>query len=190
MPVNYSYILLVHAGSYNNCLSMINKNFKKLSIVNAIRRKTHYYIIQVEDTNTVNFYKKEDLYKLPIMAMREEFSNYIFFKTIKAYNNVLNLFCNYKENKDAPFWFFQNMLTAFEKYRLAGVSNTTKSLEYTSNRENVNYEVKTLLNGQAEIINSKNMNNIFGCDKITVDGKDVIFLDSMKEHNLKIGIIK
>ena len=87
MPANISYILLVHAGSYKDFVKKMERDFKDLEIKYTKQKAIHYYIVTVTENGKTE-YKKEDIYKLPIMGMREEFSNYLFFKSIKAYNNV------------------------------------------------------------------------------------------------------
>ena len=110
MPANISYTLLVHAGSYKDFVKKMERDYPDLEIKATKQKAVHYYLVLVSENGNTD-YKKEQIYKLPIMAMREEFSNYIFFKSVKAYNNVLKLMYNGKEDNNAPYNFiFSTML--------------------------------------------------------------------------------
>ena len=89
LPANISHTVLVHAGSYKNFLTQLSK-YPQLKPKFVKRVAIHYYIVQLEDSGEKGVTKQE-IYSLPIMAMREEFSSYIFFKNIRSYNNVYGL---------------------------------------------------------------------------------------------------
>src|SRR5574344_728573 len=154
MPANTSYTILVHAGSFKDFNKKLLADFPHLKIQSVKNRAVHYYIVHLMEDGVIE-YKKENIYKLPIMAFREEFSNYLFFKNVKGYNNVLRLMCNGKENENAPYDLFQEMLTGFEK----------------------------------NIMEVKVMNDIFECNKIKVEQKEIDFSDIVKKQHLLVGIL-
>ena len=84
VPANISHVVIVHGGSYNDFLNKINTKYPNLLMRFTKKVATHYYIIQLEDEGVTEVTKQE-LYDLPIIAMREEFSGYIFFKSVAVY---------------------------------------------------------------------------------------------------------
>lgn len=181
MPANTSYTILVHAGSFKDFNKKLLADFPHLKIQSVKNRAVHYYIVHLMEDGVIE-YKKENIYKLPIMAFREEFSNYLFFKNVKGYNNVLRLMCNGKENENAPYDLFQEMLTGFEKYRYANISEKTKEINYTLK------EITTSVFGK-NIMEVKVMNDIFECNKIKVEQKEIDFSDIVKKQHLLVGIL-
>ena len=158
MPANISYTLLVHAGSYKDFTKKIAQNFEGLDIKCVKQKAIHYYIVQITENGKAE-YKKEEIYKLPIMAMKEEFSNYLFFKSIKAYNNVLKIMCDGNHNDNAP---------------------------YVKNENNT--EVDTTVFG-ANIFSASTLNNIFEVIKFKVDDKEIDLTELLKKQKLTIGVI-
>ena len=186
VPVKISYSLLIHAGSYKNFLKKFEEQFPDMEITFVKKKATHYYVVIITDIKD-NEYKKQDLYKLPIMALREEFSNYLFFKSIRTYNNVLRLMYHGKDNKEAPYNLFVDMLTPFEKYNFSEIDDTTKKVEYT-NIDEKNIEVSTTIFGQS-IVDKSTQIGIFNTNECIVDNINYNFIDIIKKQNLKIGII-
>lgn len=185
MPANISYTLLVHAGSYKDFVKKMEKNFPDLEIKYTKQRAVHYYIVMVTENGKTE-YKKEDIYRLPIMGMREEFSNYLFFKSIKAYNNVLKLMLNGKENNKAPYELYVEMMTPIEKCKYGEIGKETKSVKYT--RKQGSQEVDTSIYGE-HIFNSKTLGELFDGYNLKVDDSEVDFVELLKKQNLKIGVI-
>jgi hypothetical protein len=185
MPANISYTLLVHAGSYKDFTKKMEKNFPDLEIKSTKQKAIHYYIVLVTENGKTE-YRKEDIYKLPIMGLREEFSNYLFFKSVKAYNNVLKLMLNGKENDKAPYELFIEMLTPIEKLKYGDVSKDTKSLKYT--RKQGAQEIETSIFGE-HIFSSKVLGELFEGYDISVDDKEIDYIDLMKKQKLTIGVI-
>jgi hypothetical protein len=185
MPANLSYVLLVHAGSYKDFTKKIARDFPDLEIKADKQRATHYYVVIVTENGKTE-YKKEDIYRLPIMGMREEFSNYLFFKSVKAYNNVLKLMLNGKENNNAPYDLFIEMLTPFEKYKYGKVSQETKSIKYTQKQSG--QEVDTTICG-AHIFNAKTLNEVFSGYDFQVDDKEIDFVELIKKQKLTVGVV-
>jgi len=181
MPANLSYTLLIHAGSYKDFTKKIAKDFADLEIRAVKQKAIHYYIVWVSENGNTE-YTKEALYKLPIMAMREEFSNYMFFKSIKAYNNVLKLMLNGKENKQAPYDLFKEMMTPIEKYKFGEVDNTIKNIQYTNGTTN------TSVYG-THIFDAKTLEEVFVGDALIVEGKPINLIDKLKEQHLRVGVI-
>lgn len=187
VPANISHVVLVHAGSYNDFLQKLTSQYPDLKIRFVKRLAIHYYILQLEDCSEPGKeIEKEKIYKLPIMAMREEFSSYIFFKTIKAYNNVLKRMCHADDNKDASFVLSQHMMTPFEKSRILHLdkaeSLTIKTLT-AANEDCITTYYKP------EDINSYNtLNKLFSLDKVKVNNEDKDFTSIAKDMTWVIGI--
>lgn len=185
MPANISYTLLVHAGSYKDFTKKITDRFKDLQIVYVKQKAIHYYILQIVD-NSVDGYKKEDIYKLPIMAMREEFSNYLFFKSIKGYNNVLRLMCNGKNNQNAPYDLYTDMLTSIEKLKLSSVDNQTEKIKYVKNTDSVQTTITVFKNN---IFNKDTLKDLFNINTFDVNNNTIDFTSILKKQNLIIGVV-
>lgn len=186
MPANISYTLLVHAGSYKDFVKKMERDYPDLEIKATKQKAVHYYLVLVSENGNTD-YKKEQIYKLPIMAMREEFSNYIFFKSVKAYNNVLKLMYNGKEDNNAPYNLFIDMLTPIEKYKFGEVNNETKSISYTE-QINEKASMKTSVFGE-QIFNISTLANVYIGNDLIVDDKEIDFVELIKKQNLRIGII-
>lgn len=187
VPANISHVVLVHAGSYSDFLRELTRQYPNLKVRFVKRLAIHYYILQLEDCSAPGEeIKKEDIYKLPIMAMREEFSSYIFFKNIKAYNNVLKRMCNADKDENASFVLSQHMMTPFEKSKILHLdeakSLTIKTLT-AANEDCITTYYKP------EDINSYNtLNKLFSLDKVKVNEEDKDFTLIAKNMTWIIGI--
>lgn len=186
MPPVISYTLLVHAGSYKTLLKKLKDDFPELEILYTKKKAVHYYIICIRETGRQNYYKK-DIYKLPLLAMREEFSNYIFFKSIKTYNNVLRIMYDGKNNKKAPYILFQDMLTPLEKYFYAQISNDTKKISYEETSKDNNIVITSIYD--KEIFSKDTADKIFNLEQFKVNDILCDFVDKIKTQKLRIGII-
>lgn len=185
MPANLSYTLIVHGGAYKEFNKVFAKDFPDMQVVSVKQKAVHYYIILITENGSTK-YTKEDLYKLPIMAMREEFSNYVFFKSIKSYNNVLKIMCDGNNNAEAPYDLFCELLTPIEKYKYGEVDKTVKTVKYTEMQDKT--AVNTAVSGQT-IFMASTLHDIFTVNEIEVDGKKVNFNDMLKQQKLLVGII-
>lgn len=184
MPKNITHTLLVHAGSYKDFLTKLTTEFPNQRIKYVKKVAIHYYILQIEDIGTVPS-KKQELYNLPIMALREEFSNFIFFKNIKSYNNVLKRMCDCAHNPNAPYLLTQYMLTVFEKIRLGDLEDAKKIEIQTTNEANESC-LTTYFN--FESLKDDGYNKLFSISEIKVDDKIVNFVSQIKGFKWTIGI--
>lgn len=185
MPSNISYTALVHAGSYKDFIAKLNKDFPLLKIRHAKRVAIHYYIFQLEDTTEKGISKKA-IYDLPLMALREEFSGYIFFKSTKSYNNVLKRMCHADEDKEAAHKLTLYMLTPLEKGKILELGDA-ESLEIVV-VENDKEVTKTYFK---EAINQPQVfTNLFCVNEAKVDDKEINLLDKIRDEKWIIGICK
>lgn len=185
-PAYISHTVLVHAGSYSEFLAQLTAKYPLLQIKFVKKVAIHYYILQLEDHSTLQV-KKEEIYKLPIMALREEFSGFIFFKSTKAYNNVLKRMCNASNNEMAAYDLVQHMLTPFEKSALLGLEDA-QSLEYKEVNDKNETTILTIFRKE-EILSMKTLNKLFGLEDVKVNGEDKTFSNLVKEKsNWTIGI--
>lgn len=183
LPSNLSYTVLVHAGSYKDfetkleqCPFLFKRFEKKLAI--------HYYIIQLEDVSEKGV-SKQIIYGLPIMAMREEFSNYIFFKNTKSYNSVLKRMCNAKDNKEAAYELAQHMMTPLEKSRILKLQDAN-SLEIEE--ENEAHKILSISYKKSMLNSEEVMDKIFALKEVIVDNEEKVFSELVKTQNWIIGI--
>lgn len=186
MPANISYTLLVHAGSYKDFEKKMEKNFPELEIKNVKQKAVHYYIVLITETGKID-YDKKSIYTLPIMAMREEFSNYIFVKSVKAYNNVLKLMLDGKNNKEAPYELFLEMLTPFEKYKYGKVNKDTKMISITE-KEKGEEKTTTYFNSSS-MYDKETLEAVFFNNNLKTDDQDIDFISLIKKQKLVIGVI-
>jgi hypothetical protein len=201
VPNNLSYVFIVHAGSYKDFLKKLGSHFPDLTVRYTKRKAVHYYIMELEEVNSsTKAYDKDEIYtKLPLMGMREEFSNFMFFKGTKGYNNVLKIMLSGKENKDAPYELFREMLTVNEKYNMSRAYEFNKekdkdfSIEFTVKTKN-----ETTLKEEEKIVTYYGISTfdeevktlMFEANEIKVKGKEYDFLDDIKdEQKLTVGII-
>jgi hypothetical protein len=201
VPTNLSYVFIVHAGSYKDFLKKLEKTFPDLSIRFTKRKAIHYYIMEVEEVNcSTQSYDKDTIYSgLPLMAMREEFSNFIFFKGTKGYNNILKIMLTGKENKEAPFELFREMLTVNEKYNITSAyefddkKDTDFAIEFTVKERNettLKEEEKTVTYFGTSTFDEEVKSLMFEANEVKVKGKEYDFLDAIKEEKkLTVGII-
>lgn len=185
MPANLSYTFIVHGGAYKEFNKLFAKDFVDMNVVSVKQKAVHYYIVLATENGKTK-YTKEQLYKLPVMAMREEFSNYVFFKSLKSYNNVLKIMCNGNDNENAPYDLFCELLTPIEKYKYGEVDSSVKTIEYTEMQDKV--AVNTRVGGET-IFKASTLQDVFQVNEMSVDGKKVEFSKLLKEQKLLIGII-
>lgn len=183
MPSEISYTLLVHGGSLKSCLNKLNNDLPNLTVRGIKKRAIHYYVILVTENKDSN-YKKDEIYKLPIMAMREEFSNYLFFKSVKTYNNALKFMCDGKDNEDAPYDLYTEMLTGIEKYKMADITEENKSLSYSVEDDKALVSVYG-----ASMQKPDTIAKLFMASDVKVDDDEVDYNDKLKQQHLMIGII-
>ena len=181
MPANLSYTLLVHAGSFKDFNKKLASNYPDLITTAIKQRATHYYIVCVTENGKTE-YSKEEIYKLPIMALREEFSNYLFFKSVKAYNNVLKFMCGGSSNKNAPYELYTEMLTGVEKFKFGNITKDTKSVGYTLGK------MSTTVYGNA-VFTKDTLVKVFDSTEMKVDGKAIDFAELLQKQNPLIGIV-
>ena len=189
LPAHISHTVIVHGGSYKDFLTKLADDYKGLIIRYVKRIAIHYYIVQLEDV-TDSGYEKSKIYNLPIMALKEEFSSYLFFKNVKSYNNVLKRMYGGEKNTDGPFELVKDMLTPYEKLLLLNldeVDDVIVTEETTTNGKTsatLNYypakKIKTDSNAQ---------NKLFSATEIKVKGKEVDLVGMIKEKGWRIGII-
>ena len=101
---------------------------------------------------------------------------------IKAYNNVLKLMLNGKEDKDAPYNLFIEMLTPIEKYKFGEVDKDTKGITFRNDK------VTTYIYGQ-NIFDLATLVDVFKGTDLKVDDKDIDLLTAIKKQHLRIGVI-
>ena len=178
-PAFISHTVLVHAGSYKDFLSKLSSKYPKLAIKFVKKVSIHYYVIQLEDHSEGPGIKKQEIYSLPIMGLREEFSSFIFFKTTKGYNNVLKRMCNAPENEMAAYDLLQHMLTPFEKGVLLNLDKI-KSLQYIEEVQPGNSYTVTLYDND-KINTIQTLGKIFDKQKFVVDNKPVDLTQLIKD---------
>ena len=185
LPACISHTVLVHAGSYKDFLKQLTTKFPDLHIKFVKRVAIHYYILQLEDHSEKGI-KKQEIYDLPVMALREEFSSYTFFKNTRSYNNVLKRMCNANDNKDAAYDFLQHMMTPFEKSRILHLQDA-KKLEIVE-KDEANQECHVTYLSHEEIVSMKVLSKIFNLSKVVVDDEEKEFNELVKDQNWIIGI--
>lgn len=180
-PALISHTVLVHAGSYKDFLSKLTTQYPDLHIRFVKRVAIHYYILQLEDGSKEGI-SKQKIYDLPIMALREEFSSYIFFKNTKSYNNVLKRMCKANEDEErACYLLTQHMMTPFEKSVLLNLEEA-QSITYTEG------DTTTTSFKHEDIVSMNMLNKLFGLEKVEVDRKEKDFVELAKTLEWKIGI--
>lgn len=187
LPANISHTVLVHSGSYKDFLSKLTQKFPDLKIRYVKRVAIHYYILQLEDTTEGDKgISKDDIYNLPLMALREEFSSYLFFKNVRSYDNVLKRMCNAKENEDAAYTLMQHMMTPFEKSIMLDLQDA-KSLKICTKNEK-NEEMNITYCNHESIVGAEALNKLFQIETAEIDGVEKNFADLAKEKVWMIGI--
>lgn len=187
MPAFYSHIVLVHAGSYKDFMSKLTTNYPELQVRFVKKVAIHYYVLQLEDHSPEGkMVTKQQIYDLPIMALREEFSSYVFFKNTRSYNNVLKRMCNADKNENAVYDFMQHMMTPFEKSKVLDLTEA-KQLKITEINEKNEESITTYYS--TEIINSmETLNKIFPLDKVEVDNEEKVVSELIKDKTWVVGI--
>lgn len=184
LPSNVSHLVLVHAGSYKDFCSRLKTKFPSQKIVHEKKVAIHYYVLQIEDTGTTAI-KKQELYDLPLMALREEFSNFIFFKNTRSYNNVLKRMCKADDNENAAYVLTQHMMTPFEKSIILDLEDA-KSLKIDDVAAD-GTESSIFYYG-ANICGAEALSKIFSLDKVVVDNEEKEFAELVKSYKWTIGI--
>lgn len=178
VPAYISHTVLVHAGSYKDFLNKLGKEYPNLLIKFVKKEAIHYYILQLEDHSEPAI-TKQQIYNLPIMALREEFSNFIFFKNTKSYNNVLKRMCGAPGNINAAYNLLQNMMTPFEKAELLKLETAkTLGFEEESDKKDV---IKVTYYDNKEMFSLNVLNKLFSLKEVTVDGEQKVFSDLVKK---------
>ena len=188
-PAYISHTVLVHAGSYKDFIKKLTTNFPQLQIKFVKKLSVHYYILQLEDhSDGLKGISKKEIYKLPLMAFREEFSSFIFFKNIKSYNNVLKRMCGAPKNKDANYDLVQHMLTPFEKSILLDLENAKKlEMEITDAMTDVKENI--IINSQEEIKSMRTLSRIFSLSKVKIDEQEKDLTSIVKDkYKWTIGV--
>lgn len=181
LPANISYTLLVHAGSYKDFLNKITTKFTNRLVIRYVKREAvHYYVVQVEDIGKV---EKKEIYDLPIMALREEFSSYVFFKSSRAYNNVLIRMCDAKHNEDGAYLLMEHMMTPLEKSILLNLEEA-ESLTYEDEKQ----QITTYCNHDS-IIGAESLNKLFSSIKVKVNNKEENLIELAKKRHWVIGVL-
>ncbi len=184
-PANISHTVLIHAGSYKDFVSKLTTQYPLAVIRFTKKVAIHYYIVQLED-RSVKGYSKKELYELPIMAIREEFSSFVFFKSIKGYNNVLKRMCGAPERANAPYDLIQHMLTPFEKMVLLGIDRI-QSLTVEGLTEQ-GQKVTTTYFNKEEMVSKDALERIFTAETVKVNKDTMSFITLIKELKWKVGI--
>ena len=184
LSANISNTVLVHAGSYKSFLIQMSK-YTQLKPKFVKKVAIHYYVVQLEKKKKKGVTKQE-IYSLPIMAMREEFSSYIFFKNIRSYNNVLKRMCDGNHNKDAAYDLLQHMMTPFEKSRVLKLYDA-KSLKIEEEKDKE--IVSTSYYGEA-LKSMEVLNKLFSLSKVEVDDIELTFNELIKKETWYVGIHK
>ena len=185
LPANLSYVVLVHAGAYKEFLNQLISKYPQLKPTYTKKVAIHYYVVQLEDDGDTET-PKQNIYNLPIMAMREEFSSYIFFKNVKSYNNVLKRMCDAQHNKEAVYDLLQNMMTAFEKSKILKLCDA-KCLKIEEQKDKDT--ISTSYYGDS-LKSSEVLTKLFSLTKAIVDDIDLSFIDLIKDENWIVGIHK
>jgi len=181
VPAFISHTVLIHAGSYKDFTVKLTTKYPKLAIKFVKKIAIHYFIVQLEDHNDKAISNKEIYNNLPIMALREEFSGFIFFKSTKAYNNVLKRMCNAPENEMAAYDLVQHMLTPFEKGVLLKLDEA-KKIEYDEMPVYGQTPMHTSICGNEHINNIQTLSKLFSIQKVTVDDKEIDLSEVVKNR--------
>lgn len=184
LPSNVSHLALVHAGSYKDFCSRLKTQYPSQKIVLEKKIAVHYIVLQIEDTGETPI-KKQNLYDLPLMALREEFSNFIFFKNTRSYNNVLKRMCDAEKNEETAYTLAQHMMTPFEKSIVLDLEDA-KSLQIEDKAadgtlSNITYYGESIQGKEA-------LSKLFSLDKVVVDNEEREFANLIKNYKWTVGI--
>lgn len=185
MPKYVSHIVIVHGGSYTNFCTQLTSRFPHLQMKFIKTVQVHYYIIQLED-HSDKIISKEDIYSLPILAMREEFSNFIFFKNMKAYTNVLRRMCDSSINPGANYTLAESMMTPYEKGELIDIENAEYiSIPLMMGKDKVthHYSKAYIKPSQMEIYNQ-----LFKSKSAIRDNEEISFAQKISGYRWTVGI--
>ena len=89
-----------------------------------------------------------------------------------------------KNNTNAPYDLYVDMLTGIEKYKLAKINRDIKCVSYKKEDENSLVSVYG-----ASIHNMDNIYKLFNADEIKIDDEEVDYALELKKQKLTIGII-
>lgn len=185
LPAYISHTVLVNGGSYIDFIKQLQARFPKIHIKFIKKVQVHYYVMQLED-HSDEVITKDAIYSLPLLALREEFSQFLFFKNIKNYNTVLKRMCNAGNNKNACYDLVQHMLTPYEKSMMINLkeapSLTVSGLTDNNEPYTIYYNRKNLATG-ADVLY-----NLFRCPLATVNSKEFNFAEIIKKHKWVVGI--
>ena len=171
MPANFSYVVLVHGGAFKTFTETLPKHFPELHIKFVKKIAIHYYVVQLEcaSQKPINI---KFLQELPVMAFRDEFSSYIFFKNAKAFGTTLKRMCSSKDDDGAAIELVEYMLTPWEKIKLLNI------------REQDDIEIKTVedkitrysMFSGSELFKNDSLQKVFEHSSIIVNNreKDII----------------
>ena len=185
-PAHISHVVIVHAGSYKDFMEQLSVDYPGLHPIFLKKVAIHYWVIQLEDYT--GHYDKKQIYKLPVMALREELSKMVFFKNTKSYNTVLLRMCQAKENKDAVYELFQQLLTPFEKRLLANLESAKKITLVEQKDEKTSYTTSYF--SHDEIISTAILGKIFPLEQMSVDDKAINFLEEVKKLDWGVRIYR
>ncbi len=175
LPANTSHIVIVHAGSYNDFINKLTTKYPNLKIRFTKKVAIHYYVIQLEDEGYTET-KKAEIYKLPVLAMREEFSNYVFVQNEKSLKNMVK-----RMAKDDLYLFFQHLFTPFEKTHFFDFKEAKELKIIDGTCEKIMYGER--------IQRPEVLNDIFEAVDIVLDNKEISYIDTAKECGWIVGVI-
>lgn len=175
LPANTSHMVIVHAGSYNDFINKLTTKYPNLKTRFVKKVAIHYYVIQLEDEGYTEI-KKSEIYKLPVLAMREEFSSYVFVQSEKSLQNMIKRMAN-----NDLYLFFQHLFTPFEKTHFFDFKEA-KELKI------VNGSYEKIMYGE-RIQKPEVLNDIFEAVDIVLDNKEISYKDIAKECDWIVGVI-
>lgn len=184
MPNILSYTLIVHSGSYQKFLNEIKEKCPKLLIKYIKRVATHYYLIVVSESKGEDI-DKRTIYNLPIMGLREEFSNYIFFKSEKIYGNIKRFMLKGLDEQEYRLAFM--LLTPLERLKMSTLQNTSQRIVCKYMEEG---KQKEMIWEKSASLDLEFQNILFCANEIIIDNDKVDYLSCLKKQHIVIGILK
>lgn len=103
------FVFVIHGGTYKDFLKKLDK-VDSAKITFEKTNSVHYKIVEIEAVNKTLI----DFYHLPMLAVREEWSRYVFTKKIKSFKNLVKSLCQNVMNDDQNL--FTLMMTVDERY--------------------------------------------------------------------------
>lgn len=175
LPANTSHVVIVHAGSYEDFIDKLKARHPNLKMRFIKRVAIHYYIIQLEDEGYTDV-KKSEIYKLPVLAMREEFSNYVFVQSEKSFRTMVK-----RMAQDDLYLFFQHLFTPFEKTHFFNFKDAKELKIIDGTCEKLMYGERIQ---QPEVLK-----DIFEAVDVVLDEKPIDYKDTAKECGWVVGVI-